>query len=590
MKRRPSRCRVISLLCLLPLLFTRFQSLHSVALIYISNNYSSTDHESRFQNIPDGGLSNARTVKQRSRHQSRMMINTTTMIEICRSCQRTKIVATNRTCEMELRHRMKSLPNEWPFWLQTMLQLAKEHGDCRQECHPMYPRIACRQGMIKTVNHGLGFDDLAPILQHAVSPKLSAFAEAIAQNISNGYRLFAYNPTILPYTSDSYVVSFRVSTEFLIPKPAYRNYLIIAILDKNLQVQHNVMFHINRFLGLITNTRGYDDYSRGFDDFRLFYVNGTYILSDRVRVLPLRILVESNDKSPINITEYSNSAYKTEMPPYFGSGIRILTGEMNGIHDLYPGKNFQFIEVESGGAVFVEEWPLSARKGEDTGRRISKLEFYPSIATTVRFNATLQPLGLHNPSPPLEGDEVHIQKSPWRYSGNRGTACCIRIEHEYYSDLTLNTTILSFSHILLGIAHVKSFKELARNDRPWTTHGYLSRFYAILPTIPPIHVAAQSGLFCWPHGDADAGMPSDAITVKTSWLQWKNRTYACPDITYPSGMTTSLSNSSQLIVTYGINDHFSVLAMLSKRDVALRLFSAIPILPRPSETKIPNLF
>jgi hypothetical protein len=521
------------------------------------------------------GLSNA-TVKQRRRRHSQMMIKTTTMIEICRSCQRTKIEATNRTCEMELRHRMKSLPNEWPFWLQTMLQLAAKHDACRRECHPSYPTIECKNSMIKTVNHGLGFDDLAPILHHAVSPILSTFQEAIDENITNGYSLFVYNPTILPFSSDTYLAFFRVSTELHVPIAAYRNYVIAAILDKSFQVLSNVFLDINQHLNLIRRRGGYEDYTHGFTDFRVFLVNGTYLLSDKLRVLPLRFILEKNHDLFSNMTfNESLAIYEFEISPIFGTGLKVIRiGKLRNIQNLKFGKNFQFIEVESGKEVFVEEWPLPLGKGEDDGRRVSRLEFQPTVAESRRYNATLQPLGLYSPEPPLVGDELQFQKDmdQWRYSEDRGTVCCIRLEREYYADLTLNTSILSHPHLILGISHIQSLNILNWNATSRKKRGYLSRFYSLLPTVPPIDVASQSPLFCWPYMSS----PEHTLSGGDELLLWKNRAYACPEITFPSGMTVSLSNSSRIIVAYGINDRMPVLAEINKRDVALRLFSPIP--------------
>jgi hypothetical protein len=525
------------------------------------------------QRICDNDLTNQTSEQKFHRHS--WIVNTTTMIEICQSCQRTKIDATNRTCEMELRHIMKSLPNQWPFWLQTMLQLAKKHGDCRQECNPIYPPKECHQSMIKTENHGLGFDDLAPILDHAFSPKLSSLDVAMAHNISNEYRLFAYNPTILPFSSDTYLASFRVSTDLYIPKPAYRNYLIVAILDITLKVLSNVLLDINHYLNLIRRDSGYDDYSHGLSDFRIFLVNGTYLLSDKFRLLPLRFIVKGNENSFANFTaKEANTTYEHEILPSIGSGIKVIAiGKLRLISNIVAGKNFQIFEVEPGNTVYVEEWPLPSRNDKEKVRRVSRLEFNPSIAESRRYDSTLLTLGMYSPDPLLVGDESQLKDDlEWGYSEDRGTTCCIRLEREFYADLTPNRTLLSFSHLILGIAHVKSYIALPRNETIQKIHGYLSRFYAILPTIPPIDVATQSPLFCWPH----VLSYETETSIGNVSLQWKNRTYACPEITFSSGMTVSLSNSSRIIVAYGINDRIPVLAEISKRDVALRLFSPIP--------------
>jgi hypothetical protein len=532
-----------------------------------------------YHDIPQQPVSSS--PKRRRRRRRPIQLSNQTKYTICRSCRRTYItnmIHKNWTCEKELNHRMAVYSNQtttttilWPIWLRTMIQIAKENGDCRQECHPSFPRIACRHSMIQTQYHGLGFDQVAPTILRSVSPTLSSVTEAMLSpntNISGGYPLYTYNPTILPYSATMYLVTFRVSTATRLSYEFFRNYMGLAILDENLNILSNVLLDINRHLGLLPTGRGYYDYKYGYVDFRIFHLNGTYVLSDSVYALPIRILLDNHGDND------DDEETKHKVIPLFGSGLTIVPlGDVRTIPNIFPGKNFQFVEVEKGGDIFLEEWPLSARKGEDTGRYIGQLEFSSSLIQSTNYTWNPIPPDMYQPNPALEGDEEHLRRSPWRCSGNRGTACCISLEKTYYADLTANLTILSYSHLLIGIAHVKSFKKLSRSDGRNTSYGYLSRWYAILPTIPPTHVAAQSGLFCWPFTDA----AEIKFGSQLSWLEWKNRTYHCPDITFASGLTVSLSNASNLMVGYGINDEVPLLAEITKRDVALRLFSPLPI-------------
>jgi hypothetical protein len=217
--------------------------------------------------------------------------------------------------------------------------------------------------------------------------------------------------------------------------------------------------------------------------------------------------------------------------------------------------------------IFIEDWPLPALVG-DGGREIERLEFATSLQESPQYTAINLPQGTDRPLPTLEGHERQFEKSPWKHSNNRGTACCVQLERRYYADLTANETLLTFDYLLLGIAHVKSIKKLPM-DGSDATYGYMSRFYTILPMIPPANAAAQSGLFCWP--------PASTTTNTTRLLQWKSRTYHCPPITFASGMAVSLSDSSKLIVGYGIDDEITNMVEINKRDVALRLFSPLPI-------------
>jgi hypothetical protein len=122
-----------------------------------------------------------------------------------------------------------------------------------------------------------------------------------------------------------------------------------------------------------------------------------------------------------------------------------------------------------------------------------------------------------------------------------------------------NSTSTSLSYILVGISHVKSVKRIPMaHDQKY---GYLSRWYAVRPTIPPMDVVAQSGLFCW-------------VSDTNHTLEWNKVNYSCPVIQFPSGMTESLTDPSYIIVTYGIQDETSRIVSVRKRDIALRLFKS----------------
>lgn len=149
---------------------------------------------------------------------------------------------------------------------------------------------------------------------------------------------------------------------------------------------------------------------------------------------------------------------------------------------------------------------------------------------------------------------------------DRGTACCTRLEREYYEDLILakNETAMVPPDVDIGISHVKSALKLPGPAR----YSYLTRLYAV-STVAPYQVVAKSGLFCLDWEDDD---------WKKEHLNLKIRDFAydCPAVHFPSGMTVSATNQSNVIVAYGILDERPRMVEYSKRQLALHLFTSYP--------------
>jgi len=155
----------------------------------------------------------------------------------------------------------------------------------------------------------------------------------------------------------------------------------------------------------------------------------------------------------------------------------------------------------------------------------------------------------------------------YKFSKDRGTACCVTMEREYYDDLLLanNQTFEGLgSSIEIGLSHVKSYKRLPGVDR----FSYLTRLYAV-SSENPYQVVAMSALFCLNWQDDD-------WKDSTANLQIKDSTYDCPAVHFPTGMSVSASDPSKVIVAYGILDRQSRMVEYSKRELALHIFSAYP--------------
>ena len=484
-------------------------------------------------------------------------------IDFCQRCKQANAV-NNRSCVDEILDHVGEHVFHWPDLLRSIIHIANSNEMCGLHCNPQQSSPDCPR-LVRT-QHILGLDQVSPQVLRSTShilPSLPLSAleqrfnpDAKLKNWTGTRALYTYNPTILPYSPDTYVATFRVGTYTWLPNDEYKNYLGVAILDLNLKILRNVILDVNKHMGMGGKYKRHDDLS--FVDWRLFFLNGTYLLSDQQYALPISIIVDNENNG---ITEN-----QTSLPLVHGDGIRIVPhGHVRNIENL-RGKNFNFLQLHD--AIFVEKWPLPALGGG--ARHSAQLDFGASLQDSPHYRLSRQMQGLDRPEPALEGQELLFTNRPWKYCNNRGTTCCIVLEREYYADLTANETLRAHDYLLLGIAHVKSFKKLPMNDGNGS-YGYLHRLYAILPTIPPTQTAAQSGLVCLPPASAP---PS----IASKLLQWKNYTYNCPPVTFASGMTVSLADSSKLIVAYGINDEISYMVEISKRDVALRLFSPVPVL------------
>mmetsp|Transcript_20525 Transcript_20525/g.34020 ORF Transcript_20525/g.34020 Transcript_20525/m.34020 type:complete len:109 (-) Transcript_20525:138-464(-) len=100
-------------------------------------------------------------------------------------------------------------------------------------------------------------------------------------------------------------------------------------------------------------------------------------------------------------------------------------------------------------------------------------------------------------------------------------------------------------------------------------YAYFSRFYAIRPGVPPTDIVAQSGLFCWTQ------MSQEGKEQEHPRIEWNKATYSCPVIQFPSGISSSATDPSVVLVAYGINDVESRIVKVRKRDIAKRLFSGL---------------
>jgi hypothetical protein len=418
----------------------------------------------------------------------------------------------------------------------------------------------------------LSFDDAAPQILRSVSHLLPSvpfqYQRPYSKHNNNHTHtnattahqqpdsLVFYNPSILTFDSPDlpeavFIASFRGSVN---EYPFIKEDLVaIALLDKDLKILRDVVVDPNAFLRVVHTDLAP---SITFYDYRLFYLHGQLYLTDAQLLLRIEVHLSAANKKKDNMT----------LPVIFGGESLSITAPY-GYHYLFQhngkrlsGKNLALIEHPNGRSAYIELWPVPR----------TLLEV--NLTNGVRFSYATPEVVRYPPTPLLPShashETQHIFKKPFKFTKDRGTACCVTLEYEYFKDLLVltNNTIMDGADVRIGISHAKS-----RLPIPDLGYGYLSRFYAVAAN-DPYHVVAMSALFClsWHDGDWKDARPQ-------SHLKIKQFVYDCPMVHFPSGIASSpKANPTRIVVGYGIQDRQSRFVEFSKREVALHIFSPLP--------------
>jgi hypothetical protein len=416
------------------------------------------------------------------------------------------------------------------------------------------------------------FDDACPSLHDPVTPILSSIPKEYVQSaaLNSSTALFTYNPTIHVYhgsttvagTASTYLASFRVGTIPFLPEP--KDYLGLALLDSHLKIIKHVVLDVNLYAvqQYTAKKRKHKDDGTLFSDYRLVWFNQTYFVTNAIAILALSI--EPNDSGTDAKQQQHNSLYS--IPVVFDGGLSVQAlSPVRKIRNVEKGRNFNFFSLLQQDRLFLEEWPLPTPRFLEGGRKVSEIVIFDDW----RFKASQTWESLEAPEPSWRGPDKTFDRRIGNICDDRGTACCVPLEREYYHDLMVTSGSSKDvpPYLLIGISHVKSFKRIPMSHGE--RYAYLSRFYATNPTVPPTDVVAQSGLFCWTNNEHDDDKNEPRI-------EWNGDTYSCPVIQFPTGISASVTDPAVVLVAYGINDVESRIVKVRKRDIARRLFSGIP--------------
>jgi hypothetical protein len=455
----------------------------------------------------------------------------------CKLCEDAKVGNKSR-CLKKIRNARKADPS-YAGLLRVRTQIAAEFRECRV-CGPAHCAVH-----VKT---GIPFDRAAPRFYRAISHILPSLERSANASIP---KRWVYNPTLVPMPKllqddlpqGVYLASFRVSTE---PGGKMRNFLGLAVLDAELAILRDVVVDFNAEV---------NQQFGSMQDFRLFIHQSTLFVADQSYVVAVKV---------------TTAVVPTSMANMVGTGLylSLVSSTVKHIPQLpSTGKNFNYF-ADAKGDLYVELWPSKPRMiamvhATDSSMFANATAFFLNDTRVKETSLT----------PSFISDEVLLHKPPWLFSGDRGTACCAQLELDHWRDLIsvdpFNTTFL-----MVGVAHAKSLKRLHVSETV-KRYSYLSRLYAFHPS-HPLEVVAISGAFCLGYPSKEEGFTGHPLDDPTVVLRAKTITYSCPPVHFPTGIIASETNSSNIILAYGIEDYSSRMLEISKRELALRLFASLP--------------
>ncbi|KAL3803362.1 hypothetical protein HJC23_009326 [Cyclotella cryptica] len=425
------------------------------------------------------------------------------------------------------------------------------------------PSIPARRGMIP------GTYGNFTVPSNAVH-NLTYFLEARERFDEEDRPLYIYNPNLLPLdygrieteiiddltygitnAKVAYVAVYRVSNFGNCHGPGrgvpqtYRNYLGLALLDRDLNIVRDVtngyyfdvVIDLNQQLfdsGFSPGGKKRAKPTQSMQDCQLYATvtkgstkSNRLILQCNEYVMPVMLKVAgAPERSPhlgVKMIQFRNS---------YGAGLQ-LTALQHPISIVYGGKNMHHF-----GPGYIETWPSGPHE-------YVKVDFAADPFVNARqSDAVLKSPGVEPAASFLTPDQF----SSTLIDRDSGSACCVTIRWRDDDEQERN--------LLLGFSHRKTRKAPKKN-----AYNYVSRLYAF-ETTPPFNIVARSGFFCLgfaAHGDADdEARQSDNEQVRGSANDYRltimNEVYDCPRIHFVTGITEKIDDDEMVIISYGVND------------------------------------
>ena len=144
------------------------------------------------------------------------------------------------------------------------------------------------------------------------------------------------------------------------------------------------------------------------------------------------------------------------------------------------------------------------------------------------------------------------------YTDDRGSACCVSIQHPDGRSLRL------------GISHSKTL--YGKGNRKLTSNQFFSSFYAF-EAEAPYKIVARTGRFCFGFS-SESERENPYTRMQMSAMKMMSVEYpSCPRIHFVSGMVEKANDPTKLVVAYGVNDCVPRMVTIEKSDVLRMLFS-----------------
>lgn len=411
------------------------------------------------------------------------------------------------------------------------------------------------------------------------------FASLNKQNQAPKQYLFEYNPSIVPWQSNSsssnnnhneavYLVSYRVATTqgcFPVETtlqmiggewesdriPQKKDYLGLALLREDLSVVDEAII----------------DFPRPFrkrEDFRLFILHHQLFVATYCKLTPMWVY-HKDDERTYKETEFdgkpvenwkANNVFPSNLRVRIGSDITQCAKEPS---DNKHAKNLNYF-VNKQGETMVELFPLGPHVVRPLFRVLNASAPVPGREDDISNDYMPSP-SFYTLEEPLLAQEYNFFEAP--FTQDRGGACCIEITDPQQLSKKL----------WLGVSHAKTPHARRNLAGKLKSNQYLSRWYAFEQD-DPFKVVAVSGYFCLSSLPGSAAMHAEAIKANplmshaAATAQWTlgRITISCPVIHFVTGMTEKVSDNSKLIIAYGVGDCSSWFVEVTKAQVVELLF------------------
>ena len=331
-------------------------------------------------------------------------------------------------------------------------------------------------------------------------------------------------------------------------------YVGLALLSENLAIVADVTV-------IMKHPKLKDKYR--YSDYRLFTIHDELYLSTGITIGRLQLGLQSTQ--PVGDTRSSTTAA-------FVDYVQLSHfDEDNRQFEVYlhqqpscpeskalvenSSKNLLYF-VDSQNRTMVEYWPTG------NPNQVRPIDFQKKCSLYHGTNAKNKEKR-ESHGAPISFPNFHAEHYPNRkdlFIPDRGSACCIRLEHPHTK-----------KEYLVGVVHPKTPYPGKRLPKGMKPNIYLSRFFAMEPTAP-YEIVSRTGSFCFGYSDETEIEGTILWNNSTKIMEMGNHTFNCPRIHFIMSIIDNHVNKSQVIISYGVSDCTSRFVMVNKVDIQAMLW------------------